>query len=184
MGDATLSIRRFKTCRISPELKHAKWKYTINFPDQPSGATVCIAPIRLEISNRTPCSYFDVAVFSTNTYHLTVITVIAINMDPPTREQFMAGVISTGPDGRPLPAGAAAAARMTAAHAAAQEAARQQDEETFSTASTASEEVKREEKKAKKQEGGEHKSLVRRLFGSVGDKVAALLKREQEKKDQ
>ncbi|KAH0260933.1 hypothetical protein KCU91_g14322, partial [Aureobasidium melanogenum] len=171
---ATLSIRRFKTLRISPEHKHTKFKYTINFPNQPAGASVCIAPIRLEISNHTPCTYFDAAVFSTNTYHLIFITVIAINMDPPTSEQFMAGVISTGPDGRPLPAGAAAAARMTAAHAAAQEAAREQDEETFSTASTAIEEAK----------GGEQKSLVRRLFGSVGDKVAAALKREQEKKDQ
>ncbi|KAG9590946.1 hypothetical protein KCU77_g5209, partial [Aureobasidium melanogenum] len=176
---ATLSIRHFKTRRISPEYKQTKFKYIINFPNQPSGASVCIAPIRLEISNHTPCTYFDTAIFSTNTYHLIFVTVIAINMDPPTREQFMAGVISTGPDGRPLPAGAAAAARMTAAHAAAQQAAREQDEETFSTASTAIE-VKREEKK----EDGEQKSLVRRLFGSVGDKVAAALKREQEKKDQ
>ncbi|KAG9528461.1 hypothetical protein KCU93_g4246, partial [Aureobasidium melanogenum] len=181
MVHATYSICHCKTRRTSRGLKRTKFKYTINFSNQPSGFCVRITPIRLTISNHTPCTYFDAVVFSINTCHVIFITVIAINMDPPTREQFMAGVNSTGPDGRPLPAGAAAAARMTAAHAAAQQAAREQDEETFSTASTAIEEVKREENKAK---GGKQKSLVRRLFGSVGDKVAAVLKREQEKKDQ
>ncbi|KAH0372507.1 hypothetical protein KCU65_g1105, partial [Aureobasidium melanogenum] len=172
MSDATLTVSRFKTRRASPGLKHTKFKYTINFPYQPIGDRVCITSIRLNIYNHEPRTYFDVAIISSNDYHLTVITVIAINMNPSTREQFMAGVNSTGPDGRPLPAGAAAAARMTAAYAAAQEAERQQDEETFSTASAVIEEAKKE--------GREKKSFVRRLFGSVGDKVAAAFKREKD----
>mgnify|MGYP000894919518 CR=1 FL=1 len=96
-------------------------------------------------------------------------------MTAPTREQFMAGVNSTGPDGRLLPAGAAAAARMTAAE---QEALRKADDETFSTASVLSREVEREKDKLiKKNENGEKKSLLRR----VGSKIASAFKREQEK---
>ncbi|KAG9685227.1 hypothetical protein KCU95_g9346, partial [Aureobasidium melanogenum] len=180
MSDVTLTVNRFKTRRAFSRVKHTKFKYTIDFPYQPIGDRVCIAFLRLKIYNHEPRTYFDVAIISSNDYHLTVITVIAINMDPPSHEQFMAGVNSTGPDGRPLPAGAAAAARMTAAYVAAQEAERRQDEETFSTASAAIEEVNREEKKAKKKEGRQQKSLVRRLFGSVGDKVAAVIKREKD----
>lgn len=175
-----------RTRRISPEVKHTYWEYFIDIPDQPSGDDICITPIELSIPDYPPCIYFDAVIISTNNYRLTIIIVIGINMTPPGREQFMAGINSTGPDGRLLPAGAAAAARMTAAHAAAQEAERQQDEDTFSTASTAIEEAKREEEiaKKKKKKGGKQKSLVRRLFGGVGGKFAAAVKRDQEKKNQ
>lgn len=198
MPVAIFFFRRLQTRRISIRRKQTYFEYVVDIPYQPSGHTVSVIFVRLDIRNHTPCAYFDVADISNDNYRLTIITVIAINMDvpdreqvmaivnlnPPVREQFMAGVNSTGPDGRLLPAGAAAAARMTAAYAAAQEAAREQDEDTFSTASTDIEDAKGEEKIAQKKGGGEQKSLIRRLFGGIGDKVAAALKREQEKKDQ
>lgn len=91
----------------------------------------------------------------------------------------MAGVNSTGPDGRSLPAGAVAATRMTAAE---QEAARKADEETFATSSAAIRKVEREKDKlAKKEEKGEQKSLLRRLVGGIVDKIVSAFKREQEK---
>ncbi|CAD0107851.1 unnamed protein product [Aureobasidium uvarum] len=100
-------------------------------------------------------------------------------MTAPAREQFMAGVNSTGPDGRPLPAGAAAAARMTAAE---REAARKVDDETFSLASAAMKQAEREEELEKKKQGkGDHKSLIRRLLGSAVERFVAFFKREQHK---
>lgn len=158
------------TCR-----EHTHYNYFVHFPGPIAEDTTCIAPMQLTIDGHEPCTYFDVATFTTDTYHVASIAIIAINMTAPTREQFMAGVNSTGPDGRPLPAGAATAARMTAAE---QEALRKADDETFSTASVFSREVEREKDKlAKKEKNGEQRSLLRR----AADKIVSVFKREQEK---
>jgi hypothetical protein len=138
--------------------------------------TIRTERVDLEIFGHEPGAYFDVVIFPVGNYHLILILIIAINMAAPTREQFMAGVNSTGPDGRSLPA---AAARMTAAE---QEAARKADEETFATSSAAICKVEREKDKlAKKEEKGEQKSLLRRLVGGIVDKIVSAFKREQEK---
>ncbi|KAK6000785.1 hypothetical protein QM012_003510 [Aureobasidium pullulans] len=184
MDLSTFSVRRCSTSRTFRGHKRTHFDYTIDFPNRPSGDTVHIQPISLSLPHLTPSIYFETVIIAHDSYHLIVITLITINMDHPDRNQFMAGVNSTGPHGRLLPAGAAAAARMTANYAAEQEAARQQDEETFSTASTAIEEAKREEKAAKKKKAGSQTSLFRRLFAGVGDKFTAAVKRDQEKKNQ
>jgi hypothetical protein len=159
----------------SPELKHTDYKFSVHYSDPIDADTVWVVPIKLKISGHEPCTYFDIAVFPYCNHKLIIVATIAINMAPPTREQFMAGVNSTGPDGRSLPAGAAAAARMTAAE---QEALRKADEETYATSSAAIRKVEREkEKLAKKEEKGDQKSLLRR----VGSKIASAFKREQEK---
>ena len=167
--------RMRKTHRISPNLVQIKYDLLFHITGPILQDTVYVAPVKLRIPGHEPSAYFDVAEFETDTYHIVIIAYIAINMTAPTREQFMAGVNSTGPDGRLLPAGAAAAARMTAA---ALEALTKGDDESFSTASVLSREVEREKDKLiKKNENGEKKSLLRR----VGSKIASAFKREQEK---
>jgi hypothetical protein len=176
---STLSFDHHQTQHISPEIKRTHYTYLIDHPVPLDHNTIRTQRINLEISGHEPGAYFDVVVFPVGNYYLTLILIIAINMAAPTREQFMAGVNSTGPDGRTLPAGAAAAARMTAAE---QEAARKADEETFATSSAAIRKVEREKDKlARKEEKGEQKSLLRRLFGGVVDKIVSAFKREQEK---
>lgn len=155
------------------------YHFLVHFSGPILGTTIYIAPIELSIPDHEPSAYFDVATFTTNTYRKTIIVIIAINMAAPTPEQFMAGVNTTGSDGRRLPAGAAAS--MTAAEQEArrkadeQEARRKADEQTSTTASAASREVAREnEKSAEKETSGEEKSLLRR----VGGKIASVFKRE------
>jgi hypothetical protein len=172
---AILFFHERQTRHIFPELDHTDYQFSVHYTDPIVEDTICVAPIQLKISGHEPCTYFDLAVLPYCNHKLIIIAIIAINMTPPTREQFMAGVNSTGPDGRSLPAGAAAAARMTAAE---QEALRKADEETYATSSAAIRKVEREkEKLAKKEENGEQKSLLRR----VGSKIASAFKREQEK---
>ncbi|CAD0095575.1 unnamed protein product [Aureobasidium mustum] len=192
--DSTLTIHLCRSRRRPfPRIKRTRLEYTVDLPHLPSRNIIHLAPLRLKIPNHTPCIYFDAAIVTHNNHHQIVIVLLAINMDAPnapnapnapSREPFMAGVNSIGADGRLLPAGAAAASRMTAAYAAEQEARREANEETISMASTAVEDPKGEQDIAKKKEGGEQKSLIRRLFGGVGDKVAAALKREQGKEYQ
>jgi hypothetical protein len=171
---STLFSEHHQTQHISPEPRQTKYTFLIHQPAPLDHNTIRTERIDLEILGHEPSAYVDVVVFPVGNYHLILILIIAINMTAPTREHFMAGVNSTGPDGRPLPAGAAAAARMTAAE---QEAARKADEETF-----AIRKVEREKDKlAKKEEKGEQKSLLRRLFGGIVDKIVSAFKREQEK---
>jgi hypothetical protein len=176
---STLFSDHHQTQHISPEIKRTHYTYLINHPDPLDHNTIRTQRVDLEIFGHEPDAYLEVLIFPVSNYYLLLIIIIAINMAAPTREHFMAGVNSTGPDGRPLPAGAAAAARMTAAE---QEAARKADEETFATSSAAIRKVEREKDKlAKKEEKGEQKSFLRRLFGSVVDKIVSAFKREQEK---
>jgi hypothetical protein len=169
---STLFSEHHQTQHISPEPRQTKYTFLIHQPAPLDHNTIRTERIDLEILGHEPSAYVDVVVFPVGNYHLILILIIAINMTAPTREHFMAGVNSTGPDGRPLPAGAAAAARMTAAE---QEAARKADEETIRK-------VEREKDKlAKKEEKGEQKSLLRRLFGGIVDKIVSAFKREQEK---
>jgi hypothetical protein len=176
---STLFSEHHQTQHISPQIKQTKYTYLIPQPTPLDHNTIRTERVDLEIFGHEPGAYFDVVIFPVGNYHLILILIIAINMAAPTREQFMAGVNSTGPGGRSLPAGAATAARMTAAE---QEAARKADEETFATSSAAIRKVEREKDKlAKKEEKGEQKSLLRRLVGGIVDKIVSAFKREQEK---
>lgn len=167
----TILYEAVQACPTYSLLDRNYYKFVVHFSGPILGTTIYIAPIELSIPDHEPSAYFDVATFTTNTYHKTIIVIIAVNMAAPTPEQFMAGFNRTGTGGRVRPA------RATAGE---QEARRKADEEATRTASAASRKVAREnEKLAKKEMYGEKKSLHRR----VGSKVASVFKREQEKMD-
>lgn len=160
---------RMRIQHISPTHTNYHYEYRIYLFGPFQRNTICIVPVTLKIANHEPSTYFDVATFTTNNHHVAVITVIAINMAAPTRDQFdyapmrehfLAGVNGTGSDGRPLPAGARAAASMTAAQ--------QEARPFFPLGIPPSREVERENE-------GKKKSLLRR----VGSKIASVFKRKQ-----
>ena len=165
---------RMRTHPISSTHNHHHYDFSIHLSGPYHRDTTYIAPIELKIPNHKPSTYFDVITFTTDTYHIAVIGVIAINMSAPTREQYMAapipgrivtGVNGTGPNERVL---RAAAVGITAAEQEARERA----------ASAARREAVREnERLAKKKMYGDMKSLLRR----GGSKIASVFKREQEK---
>jgi hypothetical protein len=92
---AILFFHERQTRHIFPELDHTDYQFSVHYTDPIVEDTICVAPIQLKISGHEPCTYFDVAILPYCNHKLIIIAIIAINMTPPTREQFMAGVNST-----------------------------------------------------------------------------------------